>query len=406
MKLLPLIFAIFEICIASQVLVMNRYVDFEKPNQEDWLLKEYTFDPILRQGNLIYLHRGLENQQGEVINPSITLHFEKLNSDDIGLIPYIAQSRMKAKESELIKIHSNDNSEISLGLLYETRTEHNGKVFRVFTNYFLNKDIGFQVTAVSTENIYPLVQEDFMKFFSELKVPDNFYNESIENSIKKGYNYFENGHWAEALGHYNYCLISDSLYNDTYYYSALLYGKIGHFSKSIELFSKSILIAPNDPYSYGDRGSLYAQNGYPDKALPDLKKAYELMPMHPHYLMNLAACYSQLGNIRKAKETFSKAIEINPENIFLYINRAQLYLDERKYTSAFSDYGKVIAIIERDDEKSLHPLIKMELANCYFKQGIIKNALDDTQAAIFLLRKSRELGHPKAKAKLEELENE
>jgi tetratricopeptide (TPR) repeat protein len=137
--------------------------------------------------------------------------------------------------------------------------------------------------------------------------------------------------------------------------------------KSIENFSKSIELKPNNAYSYNGKGWVhYCQNKYTE-AIESFDKAIFLEPSFKSAYYNRGLSYSSIGNHIQAINDFTKGISIPFFNDWLfYLSRSISYNAIGKKTEA-----------EEDKIKSDKLLLKLEDAErkeieCpFFKKGIL-----------------------------------
>lgn len=137
--------------------------------------------------------------------------------------------------------------------------------------------------------------------------------------------------------------------------------------KSIENFSKSIELKPNNAYSYNGKGWVYyCQKKYLE-AIESFDKAISLEPSFKNAYYNRGLSYSSIGNHIQAINDFTKGINIPFFNDWLfYLSRSFSYNAIGKKTEAEEDKiksDKLLLKLEDDERK--------EIECPFFKKGIL-----------------------------------
>jgi tetratricopeptide (TPR) repeat protein len=91
-----------------------------------------------------------------------------------------------------------------------------------------------------------------------------------------------------------------------------------NFKESLEMFNKSISIAPNFRDNYISRSNLYtAINDYP-KAISDLEIADKLDPNNPNILYDLAKSHNEIQSYVESYKYFDKVIQLDTSDVVVY----------------------------------------------------------------------------------------
>lgn len=146
------------------------------------------------------------------------------------------------------------------------------------------------------------------------------------------------------------------------------------YTSAITLLSRAILLAPNDPLLYINRGVARAEmiafiNSF------SMSQSISLdgeMDMH-------SGDSRKRYNYDEAIADLTKAASLAPEEAYIYFNRANLYAYAGDMPAAYDDYTRAI---------ELAPY----LADAYFNRGLVQIYLKDTQKGAIDLSKAGELG--------------
>jgi len=118
----------------------------------------------------------------------------------------------------------------------------------------------------------------------------------------------------------------------------------GTYEKAINVFSKTIKLAPKNGAGYANRGIAYMELGQYDKSLADLKKANKFDKKNPIILMSLALVHKGMSNYSEAQKYFEKTIDVKPDYTKAYYNLANMLVDEGKTEEAMNQFNKSISI--------------------------------------------------------------
>ena len=114
-------------------------------------------------------------------------------------------------------------------------------------------------------------------------------------------------------------------------------------NSAIKEINKAIILAPEEPFIYMERGILYATVGKLDKALADYDKAMQLEPKNAYSYVNRGNFYLHFFNdYGKAFADYNKAIELDPKNNYAYNSRGLAYEFLGDLDKALADYDKAL----------------------------------------------------------------
>jgi tetratricopeptide (TPR) repeat protein len=111
---------------------------------------------------------------------------------------------------------------------------------------------------------------------------------------------------------------------------ALLYGKSGFTSQSIEYFNKLLKLKPMDTAALTGLGNNYMQKGDHEKALHYYGRALAVDGQNFEALYNIALTYERMGDMIKAGDQYKRFISIAPKGIYAgAIEHAESFLKSR-----------------------------------------------------------------------------
>ncbi len=130
----------------------------------------------------------------------------------------------------------------------------------------------------------------------------------------------------------------------TYFRRSALYYQVGNYEAAIKDFNKILLLRPNDPDAYSNRGmcNVFLKD-YP-KAFNDLDMAIKLEPEKAINYLNRAFAFSHKNKYKEAIVDLNKAIELRPDYAKAYVNRGFARRKLNFYREALMDYDKAILL--------------------------------------------------------------
>ncbi len=129
-----------------------------------------------------------------------------------------------------------------------------------------------------------------------------------------------------------------------YFNLGLQAAKNGNYEDSIEHFTKSIELNPNDAITLNNRGNIYLSIGDFDMAIKDYDRAISLNPEFPMAWMNRGNAYLYKKELNKAIDDYTKTIELDPNEDAAWKNRASAYISLGKLNQAFEDCQKALEL--------------------------------------------------------------
>ena len=110
------------------------------------------------------------------------------------------------------------------------------------------------------------------------------------------------------------------MFANTKHEEAYNLAKAGELEKALQLFTEAILISPNHPDIYSDRGVLFIHMNDKTNSLADFNKAIELQPEYSYRYSARAYANDYFGDTEAAITDYEKAIELDPKDAVAYNN--------------------------------------------------------------------------------------
>lgn len=155
------------------------------------------------------------------------------------------------------------------------------------------------------------------------------------------------------------------------------------WNKAIEEYTKAILLQPEDPYLYFERGKALvslASKLSSEKTAQARTTASAPAPS----LTTKSPKDSEIDTLfNKAFEDFNKAIALQPDNVEFYYGRGRAYSNQKEHQKAVKDFDRAIELIDvlsstTDKSKETSPLMS--------KDQEINKELDILNAQLYLAR--------------------
>jgi len=147
-------------------------------------------------------------------------------------------------------------------------------------------------------------------------------------------------------------------------------------SEHINLLTKAIEKAPDNPKYAIDLARSYSIKGDYDQALNYVNKALEIKPEEIEYLTELSHIQLEREEYQDAIETSKKALKLDPEDPLLMIELAHIYFRNGNYDKTIEHARKAIA--KKPDEPNAH----IFMGSAYYELEEYQHALDAFQSAL------------------------
>ena len=149
---------------------------------------------------------------------------------------------------------------------------------------------------------------------------------------------------------------AESIYNDLHgfikyqgihqsayveFYKGVTFQTVEEFQRSVEHYTASIALSPQQPAAYNNRGNVYIEMGNYRFAIADYERALSFNPEHPLVLHNLGNAYQRQGNYDRAVECYSRSLTFR-EDGETYCNRGEAWLHKAEWDKARQDLMQAV----------------------------------------------------------------
>lgn len=193
-------------------------------------------------------------------------------------------------------------------------------------------------------------------FTKSLELIDNaLETDSLNNNylFTKSDILYELGKLDRAIKTMDLYITNDPEFYGGYYRRGFYKQNIKDYTGAIEDYTTSIILNPNNAYSYIGRADMYRQTGDKEKYLSDCRKIIEIDTI-PQINSCAQFAFLELGEIEKAKEFMNKIIELDTNNEGAYYDAACLY-------SRIGDKDKALLNLRLCLEKGFRRFYHIEL---------------------------------------------
>jgi tetratricopeptide (TPR) repeat protein len=235
----------------------------------------------------------------------------------------------------------------------------------------LNTRSNFPITK--KHQIFSLIVISILKTLLGYK-----YKKVIYAHNNRGYAYYEQEEYDQAITDYNSTLKLDPKYTLAYINRGLAYYEQGEYDQAIADYSSAIKLDPKFTYAYDNRGLAYSRKGEYDQAIADYSSAIKLDPKYKLAYNNRELAYKAKGEYDQAIADCSSAIKLDPKYACAYKNRGYAYYEKGEYDQAIANYSSAIKL----DPKYTNAYNLRGLA--YYRKGEYDQAIDDYNSTLKL----------------------
>jgi tetratricopeptide (TPR) repeat protein len=114
----------------------------------------------------------------------------------------------------------------------------------------------------------------------------------------------------------------------------------GDLMGAAEAYTKAIILKPEEPRSYFNRGIVYIKMGEHDKAIDDCNKVIALDPGYAEAYNNRGWAYFQKGLFDRAIQDCNQALLLDPDMATAYHTRGMAYKAKGLFDMAKNDFQK------------------------------------------------------------------
>jgi len=114
----------------------------------------------------------------------------------------------------------------------------------------------------------------------------------------------------------------------------------GDLMGAAEAYTKAVILEPEEPTSYFNRGIVYIKMGENDKAIDDCSKVIALDPGYAEAYNNRGWAYLQKGLFDRAIQDCNQALLLDPDMAAAYHTRGMAYRGKGLFERARHDFQK------------------------------------------------------------------
>ena len=158
----------------------------------------------------------------------------------------------------------------------------------------------------------------------------------------------------------------------------LAYKDQGKLDLAIEHFRRSIRLAPEHPMNYNNLGNVLREQEKPREAIREYEKGLELDPGFAQCWSNFSAALNEAEQRKPALRAVERAIQLEPELAQAHNNKGDILLAEARYSDALEAYERAV---------ELNPKYSAALIN----MARVQRDMDSADAALETLKRALEL---------------
>ena len=168
--------------------------------------------------------------------------------------------------------------------------------------------------------------------------------------------------------------------------------RLNDFQSALDAIQKTIKLCPDSANYIGLRGRAYLGLGKYDLAMQDFEKAISLSPNSVDAWFGRGIAYYSKSKWQEAFDDLSKAINLDVKFADAYLYRAYSCEGMEKNQSALFDYQQVQRLKPGD-------------AFAFFKSGMLRNNMNDTNGACADFKRAASMGYMDAQDYAEKCDN-
>lgn len=149
---------------------------------------------------------------------------------------------------------------------------------------------------------------------------------------------------VQAEATYRTILAHNENHPEALHYMGILYAQQGRHAEAIELYKRSLAIAPEVSAAHHNLGIALNSLERHEEALAAFQHAVTTDPENVDAYNNLGGMLGYFDRQEEAKNCFSKALEINPDYDDAHYNLAVLLSDQKRFDEARKHYLKTIKL--------------------------------------------------------------
>ncbi|MBE9209947.1 tetratricopeptide repeat protein [Nostoc sp. LEGE 06077] len=152
----------------------------------------------------------------------------------------------------------------------------------------------------------------------------------------------------------------------------------GNYQESVDNFTQTIKINPQNSVAYNHRGNAFYRLGDYEKAQADSTQAIALNPQDANAYYDRGFAWFGLSKYKEAIADYTKAIKLNSQNPYAYYGRGLARVKVNEYQSAILDFNRAIEL-------------NSNYGLAYYHRGLVNIELGKKQAALRDFEKAEKL---------------
>ena len=153
---------------------------------------------------------------------------------------------------------------------------------------------------------------------------------------------------------------------------------VGQTQPAMELFQKTVQLAPDNPVFGNALGEVYLTLDKKSEALACFQRVLALRPTYERGHNNLGRLYHSLGNLAEARSSFAEAVRINPRYAIAHNNLGAIHQALTEYEAATACFRQALSI-------------KPDYPEAHFNLGTVLQAQGDPAGAAGQFQRAIEL---------------
>jgi len=125
---------------------------------------------------------------------------------------------------------------------------------------------------------------------------------------------------------------------------ALAYDELGDYQRAVQDYDAAIVLTPNDPSLYLNRGVARIRGGAPAAAIPDYDQAIRLKPDWHLPYFDRAVALSDLGQRAAALADYQRALERKPDDPWIYVGLGEVHASGGDDVAAIAAYDQALKL--------------------------------------------------------------
>ena len=168
--------------------------------------------------------------------------------------------------------------------------------------------------------------------------------EHLSSILQRGLHYHQQGDLELAEKNYRDILDVMPKNANALHLLGVLSNQVQDHPAAIDLITRAIQIAPDQPIFHNNLGNAYRDSGCCEQAIACYQKALQIKPDLVETYINMGIAHHQLADFDRAVSAYQKAIELNPNSAEAYYNLGNTFKEQRLFDEAVSCYRQATAL--------------------------------------------------------------